>query len=342
MSIDTIIFEKNNAIIRMAELENFELKEVIFANENSASEGNIYLGRITKKIELAHDKIGFFIDINDGHDAFLNAEEFGLKDVNYTEGQSIVVQVAQEKRAEKGAKVVRALQFVGERIVYCPYRMSVEASPRIEDKEKLAEYKEKVLENTTGQEGWILRTSAVDVPFDEIAKEMIELRKLYDDVRIKARSAKAPALLYAKNAPLFDEIRRYQNSLRLVVVNNHNVETELKETFADKFEIAYEVNPFEEHGLEDEISDALLKEVKLPSGGRICIEETRACVCIDVDSGNDSGKGSISALNQEAAVEIAKQIRFLSAGCLTNPNMAAFFYVNRLANRGNIRTFARQ
>ena len=113
MSIDTIIFEKNNAIIRMAELENFELKEVIFANENSASEGNIYLGRITKKIELAHDKIGFFIDINDGHDAFLNAEEFGLKDVNYTEGQSIVVQVAQEKRAEKGAKVVRALQFVG-------------------------------------------------------------------------------------------------------------------------------------------------------------------------------------------------------------------------------------
>ncbi len=309
MSIDTIIFEKYNSAVRLAEIENSELKELIFANENNASEGNIYLGKITKKIELAHDKVGFFIDINDGHDAFLNAEEYGLKEVNYTEGQSIVVQVAQEKRAEKGARVVRAIQFVGERIVYCPYRMTIEASPRIEDKEKLAEYKEKVLENTTGQEGWILRTSAVEVPFEEIAKEMVELRNLYDDVRIKARSAKAPALLYAKTAPLFDEIRRYQNSLHTVIVNNHNVEAELKEKFGDTFEIAYEVNPFEGHGLEDEISDALLKEVKLPSGGRICIEETRACVCIDVDSGNDNGKGSISALNQEAAIEIAKQIR---------------------------------
>ena len=74
MSIDTIIFEKNNSTVRLAELENSELKELIFANENNASEGNIYLGKITKKIELAHDKVGFFIDINDGHDAFLNAE----------------------------------------------------------------------------------------------------------------------------------------------------------------------------------------------------------------------------------------------------------------------------
>ena len=60
--------------------------------------------------------------------------------------------------------------------------------------------------------------------------------------------------------------------------------------------------------------------------------------------------GSISPDTRKAATlpfahdsrPIAKQIRFLSAGCLTNPNMAAFFYVNRLANRGNIRTFARQ
>ena len=307
--IDTIVCDKQSEQIGVALLGEGIVKEIEFVNEARAAEGSIYLGKITHKLDLAHDKVGFFIDINDGHDAFLNADEYGLKEVNYTEGQSIVVQVAQEKRAEKGARVVRAIQFVGERIVYCPYRMTIEASPRIEDKEKLAEYKEKVLENTTGQEGWILRTSAVEVPFEEIAKEMVELRNLYDDVRIKARSAKAPALLYAKTAPLFDEIKRYQNSLHTVIVNNHNVEAELKEKFGDKFEIAYEVNPFEEHGLEDAISEALLKEVKLPSGGRICIEETRACICIDVDSGNDNGKGSISALNQEAAVEIAKQIR---------------------------------
>lgn len=309
MSIDTIVYEKHNSAATLALMEDGNLLELIFANENAAAEGNIYLGRITRKIELAHDKVGFFIDINDGHDAFLNAEEYGLKDVNYNEGQSIVVQVSQEKRAEKGAKVVRAIQFVGEHIVYCPYRMTVEASPRIEDKEKLAAYREKVLEHTTGQEGWILRTSSVDVPFAVIATEMENLRNTYDAVRMKARSAKAPALLYAKASPLQEEINRWAESLRRVIVNNHNIENELKEEFAGRFDIDYMPEPVEELGLEDAISDALLKEVKLPSGGRLSIEETKACVCIDVDSGTDNGRGSISALNQEAAVEIAKQIR---------------------------------
>ena len=309
MSIDTIVYEKHNSAATLALMEDGNLLELIFVNENAAAEGNIYLGRITRKIELAHDKVGFFIDINDGHDAFLNAEEYGLKDVNYNEGQSIVVQVSQEKRAEKGAKVVRAIQFVGEHIVYCPYRMTVEASPRIEDKEKLAAYREKVLEHTTGQEGWILRTSSVDVPFAVIAAEMENLRNTYDAVRMKARSAKAPALLYAKASPLQEEINRWAESLRRVIVNNHNIENELKEEFAGRFDIDYMPEPVEELGLEDAISDALLKEVKLPSGGRLSIEETKACVCIDVDSGTDNGRGSISALNQEAAVEIAKQIR---------------------------------
>lgn len=309
MSIDTIIYEKKNSSVRLALMEQGNLRELEFANENTAAEGNIYLGKITRKIELAHDKVGFFVDINDGRDAFLNAEELGLKDVNYTEGQSIVVQVTQEKRAEKGAKVIRALQFVGDNIVYCPYRLTVEASPRIEDKNKLAEYKEKVLEHTTGQEGWILRTSSVDVPFKEIAAEMEKLRNSYDEVRMKARSAKAPALLYAKASPLAEAISRTGEALHKIIVNNHNVEKELTDTYGDKYEIAYMSEPFEEMGLEDAIAEALLKTVNLPSGGRISIEETRACVAIDVDSGSDNGKGSISALNQEAAVEIARQIR---------------------------------
>ena len=293
MSIDTIVYEKKNASFSLALLEDGGLKELAFGNENSAAEGNVYLGKITRKIELAHDKVGFFVDIDDGRDAFLNAEEFGLKEVNYTEGQSIVVQVAQEKRAEKGARVVRAIQFVGDYIVYCPYRLTVEASPRIEDKDKLAEYKNKVLEHTTGQEGWILRTASVEVPFEKIAAEMEKLRNTYDEVRMKARTAKAPALLYAKTAPLYEEINRYLSGLQKVIVNNHNLENELREKFAAQFEVEYMNDPFVALGLEDAIAEALLKTVKLPSGGRLSIEETKACVCIDVDSGSDNGMHSL-------------------------------------------------
>ena len=309
MNTDVIVYEKKNNLTRIAMLGAGELQEIEFVKENQAAEGNIYLGKITHKLDLAHDKVGFFVDIADGKDAFLNAEEAGLNEANMTEGQSLVVQVAQEQRAEKGAKVVRSIQIVGPHLVYCPYRLHVDASPRIEDKEKLAEYKEKVIENTTGQEGWILRTSSVEVPFDVLAEEMKSLREIYENVRIKARNAKAPALLYAKADPLAEYIMRSQPALTKVVVNNHNVENELKEAFKGEFAVEYMAEPFAEYGLEEAISEALQKTVRLKSGGRIHIEETRACVAIDVDSGDDKSNGSITRLNSEAAVEIARQIR---------------------------------
>lgn len=66
MSIDTIVYEKKNASFSLALLEDGGLKELAFGNENSAAEGNIYLGKITRKIELAHDKVGFLLILMTG------------------------------------------------------------------------------------------------------------------------------------------------------------------------------------------------------------------------------------------------------------------------------------
>ncbi len=309
MKIDTVLYEKKNAETSIALLSGGRLCELEITADGKAAEGNIYLGKITRKIDLAHDKVGFFIDINDGHDAFLNAEEAGMREANMTEGQSIVVQVIQEKRAEKGARVIRGVQLVGSHIVYCPYRLTVEASSRIEDKEKLAEYKEKVLENTTGQEGWILRTSSVEVPFAAIAAEMTELRGAYEAIRVRARSAKAPSLLYSKADSLFEHLNRDMETVSKVVTNSRNMEAEIKEKYGDRFAVEIKADPFKEYGIEDAVYEALQKTVGLKSGGRIHIEETKALVAIDVDSGDDRGNGSISRLNIEAAEEIARQIR---------------------------------
>lgn len=307
--IDTIAYEKKDSLVRLALMGEGKLKELEFFDENKASEGSIYLGRITHKLELAHEKTGFFVDIMDGKDAFLMAEEAGLHESNLQEGQSLMVQVSQERRAEKGAKLVRSVQLVGEYVVYCPYRLDVTASSRIEDKETLERYKRQVFENITGQEGWILRTSSVEVPFEAIEAEMQRLRDTFDAIMKKARLVNAPTLLFAKADPLAEAILRHSKTLQKVVVNNHNVEKALQEKYGETLNVEYMGNPFSEFGVEDEIFDALKKEIGLPSGGRVIIEETRACVAIDVDSGDDRANGSISRLNSEAAIEIARQIR---------------------------------
>lgn len=308
MSIDTILYDQKGNNGRIALLEGGRLKELEFVKNDGVAEGNIYLGRIVSKVDLANGKEGFFVEIGDVRPAFLNVDEYG-HDAGLNVGQSVVVQVQQEARAEKGARVVRSVQFVGQNICYCPFRMGVEVSSRIENKAMAAEYRQNVIEYTTGQEGWILRTSSVETSMDDIRAEMDDLRRIYDDVRAKARSASAPAVLYTKDNPLFDYIINHEESLQKVVLNNHNLEAEIKDIFEGDIATEFCANPFETFGVEDMISDALSKSVKLPGGGRVFIEETKAFVAIDVDSGEDRGHGSISRLNDEAAMAIAEQIR---------------------------------
>lgn len=309
MAIDTVVYEKKGSIVRIAGLKSGELRELEIIDYNKASEGNIYLGKITKKIELANGKSGYFVNIGDNRDAFINAEENGLDELNASIGQDITVQVSQEQRAEKGARLVRAVQLVGENLVYCPFRMTVEASSKIEDQLKAEEYKNLVRENTTGQEGWIVRTGAVNCSAEIIAAEMEELRQAYDNIVAAAAKVKSPALLSAKTNPLFDYLGRHRESIRKAVVNARNIQEELTNRFGDNLLITIVMNPFDECGLEEAIMEALQKTVKLKSGGRITIEETKACAAIDVDSGEDNGQGSLGRLNMEAAEEIVKQIK---------------------------------
>lgn len=300
-----LIYEQSQQNGRLAVMDNDEVIEVEFFDQRRAHEGNIYLGRILKKIELVNGKSGYFLDIGDTRDAFINAEEPELEDLVATEGQSVVVQVSQEQRAEKGARLTRALQFVGENLVYCPYRMDVEVSAKISDRLRAENLAVLVEENTTGQEGWIVRTSAAEAEDKQIVDEMRALRDQFDAVLEEVRQVKSPALLKARNSCLEEAFLRYRKSLQKIVLNNHNLE----EKYKGKTEVEYCTYPFKEYGVDEVLENALQKEVRLKNGGRINIEETRACVAIDVDSGEDNGRGSLGRLNIEAAFEIAKQIR---------------------------------
>jgi ribonuclease G len=307
MKAEKIVYDCNEESAGIAIFDNTGLMEIDIYDENRAIEGNVYLGKIAKKVNLANDKTGFMVNIGDGREAFLSAAEPALKEANLNEGQSIVVQVTQEKRAEKGAKVVRNIQLAGSCLVYCPFKFDIEASRKIENIEKVDTYKKLVKEHSVGQEGWILRTMSVEASEQQIIDEMSALRESYENIRKKARTATAPALLSAKENPLFEYIRRYRDTLQEVVVDSHKTEAAVKECFGGTVTLQKEA--FEKYGVDDAIVEALERSVKLKNGGRLHIEETKALVAIDVDSGNLHGNGSLDELNIEAAKEIARQIR---------------------------------
>ncbi len=301
--IDEIVVSKNNGVVKVAGLLKKELREFFVIDEKGVNEGNIYLGKIVKKIQTANGKEGFFVDVGDDKNAFINAEENYLEDLNACEGQNVIVQVLQEKRAEKGARLTRFLQLAGNLSVYKPYGEEINVSAKIEDddiREKLANI---VIENTqTG--GWTIRTAASDAKEEEIVSEIKYLEKKFEDVLEKAKNCKAPTLLACNGNVVNNFIGKNIENLNRVVVDNHLLENELKNVC----NVVYSAKAFDEAGIDEMLQDALQKTVKLDCGGRIIIEETRAFVAIDVDSGEVSAQGGLGRLNQEAAKEIAKQI----------------------------------
>jgi ribonuclease G len=77
---------------------------------------------------------------------------------------------------------------------------------------------------------------------------------------------------------------------------------------------------FAKYNLSQQIDNIFRRQVPLPSGGYICIDETEALVAIDVNSGkNRSGKDlpeTIVNTNLEAVDEIARQLRLRNVGGL--------------------------
>ncbi|CAA6604089.1 putative Ribonuclease G and E [Rhodospirillaceae bacterium LM-1] len=73
-------------------------------------------------------------------------------------------------------------------------------------------------------------------------------------------------------------------------------------------------DPFETSGAAEALEEALSPLVRLPSGGRLLIERTAALWAVDVDTGAQKGPDARFRANQEAAVELARQLRLRNLG----------------------------
>src|SRR5690625_7347943 len=75
---------------------------------------------------------------------------------------------------------------------------------------------------------------------------------------------------------------------------------------------------FEFYGVEEQIEQALHREVRLESGGSIVIDRTEALTSIDVNTGRFIGTTDLAdtvlKTNLEAAKEIARQLRLRDIG----------------------------
>jgi ribonuclease G len=249
------------------------------------------------------------------------------------EGQEILVQIAKEPIAKKGARITSHIALPGRFLVYMPTVEHLGVSRKIEsdsERTRLRKLIQKIhVEAGQPAGGFIVRTAGVGASEADLHADAKYLLRTWQDLRADAEKAKAPALVH-KDLDLVQRILRDQLSEDFTAIR---IDTE--DEYQSVVEFVNRMQPrlvkrvklytrdepiLEAYGVQAEIDKAIKPRVWLRSGGYLVINQTEALVSIDVNTGKFVGRGAtrledtITRTNMEAVEEIARQIRLRDLG----------------------------
>ena len=244
-------------------------------------------------------------------------------------GQEILVQIAKEPIAKKGARITSHIALPGRFLVFMPTVTHVGVSRKIASDEERHRLK-RILTHERGDSagGFIVRTAAEGASEDELRADLRFLMNLWNEIKQRSEASKSPALIY-HDLSLIERILRDQvssNFASIWVDTQEDYERIVR--FLNRFSPSLvrrvklytkETPLFEHFGIQDEISKALRSKVWLKSGGSIVINQTEALVAIDINTGKYVGKSArledtIVKTNLDAVPEIVRQIRLRDLG----------------------------
>ncbi|ENZ95869.1 ribonuclease E [Xanthomonas fragariae] len=301
---------------------------------------NIYKGRITR---LEPSLEAAFVDYGAERHGFLPLKEIsrdyfqaGVDHTKSTirellrEGQEIVVQVDKEERGSKGAALTTFISLAGRYMVLMPNSPSAGGvSRRIEgeDRAALKEALDKL--DIPDDMGVIIRTAGVGRDAEELQWDLDYLLQTWKAIAEAALSKPAAFLIYQESRLIIRALRDY---LRADV---GEILVDTPELYADAQEFIKQVMPqslrklkhytddiplFNRFQIESQIEGAYERNVRLPSGGSIVVDQTEALTAVDVNSSRATKGSDIEETafqtNLEAAEEVARQLRLRDLGGL--------------------------
>jgi ribonuclease E len=241
--------------------------------------------------------------------------------------QIILVQVEKEERGNKGAFLTTYISLSGRYCVFSPnsFKNNIGISRKLDDeeeRERLKKISSELLENY-GESSLILRTASAHRTKLEIKRDFEYLINIWEKIKNSAVSSFAPSLVYEEGDILINNIKEhYTSEVEKIIVSGNEAYKKVSDFL--KIFIPKNIQKLEEYSnkvpilhkykVEEQLSNLYSNVVKLKSGGYLVINTTEAMISIDVNSGTYTEEYSIenTALNTnlEAAVEIAKQVRF--------------------------------
>jgi Ribonuclease G/E len=257
-----------------------------------AAAGDIFRGRMLAR---PAGLTAAFIEIGDEQPAFL------ARPGKLQEGEAILVQVTSAARRGKGASVSARPSLSGSWLVYGPYLRGVALSRHLADSAAGERLRGMLAPLLGDGEGIVLRSAAPQADETELLAELDSLRRQWRE--IAQHNGPAPAKLLAPGA--LARLARQEAGLVRLLVDDPALLPEAKACFPAA---EYRAGVWRDSGAADCLEQALAREVALPQGGRLIIDETAGATVIDVDGGGLTPESA----NRAALREIVRQMRLRS------------------------------
>ncbi len=301
---------------------------------------NIYKGRITR-VEPSLEAC--FIEYGGERHGFLPLKEISkmyFKDgVDHNkatirellkEGQEVIVQVEKEERGNKGAALTTFISLAGRYMVLMPNNPKAGGvSRRIEGEDRQAIKEALDHLEVPDDMGLIVRTAGLGRDAEELQWDLDYLLQLWKSIAEAATTRPSPFLIYQESRLIIRALRDYlRGDIGEILIDHEELYQEAHDFMQQvmpnnlrKLKLYTDTTPlFSRYQIETQIENAFERQVRLPAGGSIVIDQTEALTAIDINSSRATKGSDIEDTafhtNCEAAVEIARQLRIRDAGGL--------------------------
>jgi ribonuclease G len=322
--------EKRFALLADQKVEKLVVKQP----KHTSIVGNIYMGTVTKVLPGMD---AAFVDIGEGKNGFIHrnkltsfvqSEEEKVQKEKRSissfvhQGERLMVQVEKDATGTKGPRLTAVIELSGNHLIYMPKGRYVAISKKIEQPEAREQCRRFGHEIKQQEEGIIFRTTSETATEQDIRVELEELRNVYEELEIQAKSMKKTGKLYEQDHFLTDmvaEIKTISSPVEMIVDERELLEY-LKKIFPTLPISLYtgKENIFSVYHLDGELEKALKRMVWLDNGAYLVMDEVEALTIIDVNTGKFSGKHDVAdtilKTNLLAATEAARQIRLRDLG----------------------------
>ena len=335
--------QRNKTIVVV---ENGRLVEKYQENDGAERlEGNIYIGKV-QNVLLGMQAA--FVDIGKEKNTFIHIRDvmpkasnetgnkneplnkYNIKDYIRTE-MPILVQVKKDSTSKKGARVSTHMNISGRYIVLMPNSEFITVSKKIEDIKEKNRLLNIVKPIVPKGYGIIIRTSAEGKNETEIKEDLDKLIKKWQNIlekynNLKKQKTFIPKIIY-KNQGIIEKLilDLVDKELTRIIANDETtyaeIEKDIKNMQLDsdiKLELKKGETVLDIYDLETQLEKADNRKVWLKCGGFITIDKTEALTAIDVNTGkyigNKDMEQTVYKVNEEATIEIAKQLRLRDIG----------------------------